>query len=136
MMRFGIVLTLFGASVFAQGCIKKIPPPPLKPNVGVNIIDEEIEMDEDTKELWKKGIEVLDGGLFNSRKEGGMTLKINGKKYTVRYKYNVEVYLDSLRSLRSIDDIYGTHASQDIIDLVKENSELIAKLGARLSRSY
>lgn len=95
-----------------EGVFESLPKPPVLPR----------EIDQDIEELKKKGIEVLDGGvdpIAGSR----ITLKIHGKEYTASYGGIGGVYVDSLKS----ED--GTPVSQDVINLVKENNELITRVG-------
>ncbi len=85
--------------------------------------------DGDIEELKKKGIEVLDGGV-DPIAGARIKLKINGKEYDGVYGGVGGVDVHSLRS----ND--GTSASQDVINLVKENNKLITRVGMRMANHH
>ena len=86
-------------------------------------------IDNDVEELKKKGIEVLDGGV-DPIAGAKITLRINGKEYTASYAPLGGVSLDSLKSKD------GSPVNPDVIRLVKENNELITRVGMQVANKH
>ena len=92
----------------------------------INVTRPRDDGNDDVEVLKKKGIEVLDGGV-DPIAGARITLKIHGKEYTASYAPLGGVSLDSLQS----ED--GSPVNPDVIGLVKENNELITRVGMQVA---
>ena len=103
-----------------KGIFECLPKPPItRPR------EDDHDLQYDIRELKKKGIEVLDGGV-DPIAGARIKLRINGVEYEGMYGGLGGVNADSLRSAT------GSPPSADVIKLVKENNELITRVGMSL----
>ena len=104
--------------------------PPVDNPIGVDppiSIDPPASGDSDEDALAQKGITVIDGGV-DPIAGAKITLKIHGKEYTASYGGIGGVAIDTLKASD------GSPANQDVMNLVKENNELITQVGMKKSK--